>query len=90
MTKVENDSARDFFVRWIERGSYVGVFENVDLSSRDIGHLVFMPLTPDEAVPDSIGKMQARDGSHGPGWRYRLKLYTNKIEEFEFVPYPTE
>lgn len=88
MTKnicVEAPKAQATFRRWLERGDAIGVFTNQDLSSQVAGHQVFIPLDAEDAVAANLGKMQAPDGPHGLGWRYRLTAIERSLAAFTFV-----
>lgn len=82
---VDAPNAREVFERWLTRGDAVGVFENVDLSSANCGHKVFMPLDAATQAEAKIGQSQAPDGPHGMGWRYRLVRVARHLDEFAFV-----
>lgn len=59
------DEIHEKFVTWVLRGDDVVIFENRDLSHRDLGHRMAMPWYPDEPDPK-----QAPDTKVGLGWRY--------------------
>jgi len=81
---VENTEAPEIFEGWLERGDAIGVFENSDLSSRGMGHTLFIPLDEEEQESFEIGKAHAPDGGHGLGWRYLLKEIVLGLDRFAF------
>lgn len=84
--KVDAIGARSTFEEWLNRGDAVGVFENADLSSRSVGHQVFLPLTPDEQESVTPGQTHAPDHpSYGLGWRYLLKTVATSLAAFDFL-----
>lgn len=82
---VEAPSAQSAMERWIARGDAIGVFSNHDLSSANVGHKVFLPITNAERSSCIIGKTRAPDHhSYGLGWRYLLDEIATSIDRFEF------
>lgn len=75
----ENETTRATFERWLSDGStWIGVFENKDLSHPEVGRRIAVPY--DDSLLDQVrvGATRGPDGwdtrgvSHGPGWRYIL------------------
>jgi hypothetical protein len=79
--------AREKFKEWVERGDAIAVFQNADLSHRNLGHRVFLPLDPEEQGKVEVGSTRAPDGLHGLGWRYLLERVTTDLSIFEFDEY---
>ncbi len=67
MTEPES---RGVVLGWIDAGFGVAVYENKDLSSRDVGVLVFLRFGKGATFVDP--PKHAPDGSWGLGWRYQL------------------
>jgi hypothetical protein len=61
--------------RWLEDGdTWIGVFQNRDLSSSDCGRTIALPFSLSDGSYEKaeIGKARAPDTSAGLGWRYIL------------------
>jgi hypothetical protein len=68
---------------WLADGhSWVGGFENADLSHPDIGHRILVPYDDANWEYGVVGKTTAPDNKHiGLGWRYLLDLKTRDAAE---------
>ena len=86
--RVEAAGARATFTTWLERGDVIGVFQNCDLGHPNAGHLVFLPITPEEVGKVTAGVTKAPDNplGYGLGWRYVLQGLCEALDLFQFGP----
>lgn len=77
------ETTRETFTRWLKDGTtWIGIFENQDLSHYDLGRRVARPY--DDSVFDkaTINLSGCADhASIGLGWRYVLKVKTRDVDE---------
>ncbi|HQR20092.1 MAG TPA: hypothetical protein PKV98_04455 [Burkholderiaceae bacterium] len=57
---------------WLAHGWAIGVFENKDLGSRNVGARFALPFAPEQLANAKVGEARAPDSAHGLGWRYIL------------------
>jgi len=78
----EHQQMRNTFKRWLSDGeSWIGCFENQDLSSGNCGHRFALCFDDKQWDAGIISKSRAPDHKDiGLGWRYTLKLKTREIE----------
>ncbi len=71
------------FAAWMaDEESWIGVFENQDLSSSRPGHRVALCFDDKQWDGGILNKSRAPDHKDiGMGWRYTLKLKTRKPED---------
>ena len=68
----DREAAERRVADWLSKGWKIGVFENMDLGARMVGHRIALPFG-DEFDAAEIGKAKAPDSpSYGMGWRYIL------------------
>ena len=72
-TSPNGEARRETFERWLRGGQAIGVYENMDLGSRNVGGLSFAPVDP--ASP-----RQRLDD-----WRYSLQAVETLLDRFVFV-----
>lgn len=82
---IDVPAAKAAFERWLARGDAIGVFQNQDMCSQHLGHVVFLPLTPEEQRSAELHKTHAPDSAqYGLGWRYLLQSIETSLDVFEF------
>lgn len=69
-----NETTNETFTRWVSDGAtFIGIFENQDLGSREVGRRFAMPFDASLDEKAVVGVTRAPDTKqHGLGWRYLL------------------
>ncbi len=78
LVAMTDPESRGVVLGWIDAGFGVAVYENKDLSSRDVGVLVFLRFGKGATFADP--PKHAPDGSWGLGWRYQLHGVMRGVE----------
>lgn len=83
MGEMNRDEALERVRAWLADGrTWIGGFENADLSHPAIGQRVLVPFDDDHWDRGVVGKSTAPDGkAYGLGWRYLLDVKTRDAEE---------
>jgi hypothetical protein len=77
----ERAAASARFADWLSKGWLIGIFENHDLDSRDVGVRFALPFGP-EFADAKIGEARAPDTkAYGLGWRYILTAKPETVEQ---------
>lgn len=66
------ETRRETFERWLREGRAIGVYENQDLSSSNVGGLSFAPVDP-TSPPQQLG------------WRSTLRSAETTLDQFRFI-----
>jgi hypothetical protein len=75
-------AAEERFADWLSHGWAIGVFENKDLGSRDVGLRYAMPFDREQMAMAVIGDTRGPDTpAYGLGWRYILVAKPSTVDE---------